>query len=133
MQRVGTVNTIIVIDLYDTDFHEWAETQAGLLRKRSANALDWDNLAEEIEALARNDRREIRASRSTVPTFAEVAVPAVTVLGKLARLDYGSAQPHRGRGGGREGALAETGVADLPAACPWTAEQVLDHDFWPDA
>jgi hypothetical protein len=47
-------------DLYDTDFHEWAETQAALLRSRSANALDWDNLAEEIESLARRDRREIR-------------------------------------------------------------------------
>jgi Domain of unknown function DUF29 len=33
----------------------------------------------------------------------------------------------------REGALAETGLAALPATCPWAAEQVLDHDFWPDA
>jgi hypothetical protein len=49
-------------DLYDTDFHEWAETQAALLRSRSANALDWDNLAEEIESLARSDEREV-ASR----------------------------------------------------------------------
>jgi Domain of unknown function DUF29 len=46
-------------DGYETDFHRWAETQAGLLRTRSANALDWDNLAEEIESLARRDRREI--------------------------------------------------------------------------
>lgn len=42
-------------DGYETDFHRWAETQAGLLRARSANALDWDNLAEEIEALAQRD------------------------------------------------------------------------------
>jgi hypothetical protein len=35
-------------DGYETDFHRWAETQAGLLRARSA--LDWDNLGEEIEA-----------------------------------------------------------------------------------
>ena len=49
-------------DLYDTDFHEWAETQAALLRSRSANALDWDNLAEEIESLAKSDEREV-ASR----------------------------------------------------------------------
>ena len=46
-------------DLYDTDFHEWAETQAALLRSRSANALDWDNLAEEIESLAKSDGREV--------------------------------------------------------------------------
>jgi hypothetical protein len=47
-------------DGYETDFHRWAETQAGLLRTRSANVLDWDNPAEEIESLARSDRREIR-------------------------------------------------------------------------
>jgi hypothetical protein len=29
-------------------------------------------------------------------------------------------------------ATAETGLADLPATCPWTAEQVLDRQFWPE-
>jgi hypothetical protein len=35
--------------LYDTDILLWSEQQAELLRRRSANALDWDNLAEEIK------------------------------------------------------------------------------------
>jgi hypothetical protein len=35
--------------LYDTDILLWSEQQAELLRHRSANALDWDNLAEEIK------------------------------------------------------------------------------------
>ena len=35
-------------DLYDTDILLWSEQQAELLRRRAANALDWDNLAEEI-------------------------------------------------------------------------------------
>jgi len=34
--------------LYDTDILLWSEQQAELLRRRAANALDWDNLAEEI-------------------------------------------------------------------------------------
>jgi hypothetical protein len=34
--------------LYDTDILLWSEQQAELLRQRSANSLDWDNLAEEI-------------------------------------------------------------------------------------
>ena len=29
----------------------WSEEQAELLRRRAANALDWDNLVEEIEAV----------------------------------------------------------------------------------
>jgi hypothetical protein len=35
--------------LYDADILPWSEQQAELLRQRSANALDWDNLAEEIK------------------------------------------------------------------------------------
>jgi hypothetical protein len=44
---------------YETNFHRWAETQAGMLRTRSAYARDWDNLTKEIDGLAANDRREI--------------------------------------------------------------------------
>jgi hypothetical protein len=29
-------------------------------------------------------------------------------------------------------AAAEMGLADLPATCPWTAEQVLGRQFWPE-
>ena len=50
-------------DLYDTDFHEWAETQAALLRRRAANMLDWDNLTEEFESLAKSDEREVASRR----------------------------------------------------------------------
>jgi Domain of unknown function DUF29 len=35
--------------LYEADILLWSEQQAELLRQRSANALDWDNLAEEIK------------------------------------------------------------------------------------
>jgi hypothetical protein len=65
----------VAVSLYEQDFDAWAETQAASLRAAGngvANAgerpdellrtLDWDNLAEEIEALARQDRREL-ASR----------------------------------------------------------------------
>jgi Domain of unknown function DUF29 len=38
-------------DLYDADILLWSEQQAELRRRRSANALDWDNLAEEIEGV----------------------------------------------------------------------------------
>ena len=35
-------------DPYDTDILSWSEEQAEFLRRRAANMLDWDNLAEEI-------------------------------------------------------------------------------------
>ncbi len=48
-------------DLYDVDILTWSEQQAGLLRRRSANALDWDNLAEEIEDVGRSQWRAVEA------------------------------------------------------------------------
>ena len=46
---------------YDTDLYEWTKEQADALRRRAANALDWDNLAEEIESLGKSDRRQIQS------------------------------------------------------------------------
>jgi hypothetical protein len=48
-------------DLYDEDIVTWSEQQAELLRRRSANALDWDNLAEEIEDLGRSQLRAVES------------------------------------------------------------------------
>ncbi len=48
-------------DLYDVDILTWSEQQAGLLRRRSANTLDWDNLAEEIEDVGRSQWRAVEA------------------------------------------------------------------------
>jgi hypothetical protein len=45
--------------LYDVDILLWSEQQAKLLRQRSANALDWDNLAEEIEGVGLSDLRAV--------------------------------------------------------------------------
>ena len=36
---------------YDIDLHAWAQEQADVLRRRSPNELDWDNVAEEIASL----------------------------------------------------------------------------------
>jgi hypothetical protein len=50
-------------DLYDTDILTWSERQAELLRRRAAGELvndaeiDWPNVAEEIEAVGRTERR----------------------------------------------------------------------------
>jgi Domain of unknown function DUF29 len=138
-------------DGYETDFHRWAETQAGLLRTRSANELDWDNLAEEIGALARSDRREIRnrlvvlcahllkwefqpaqrsnSWRSSVREARRQIAGLIEESPTLA--GYPADKLADAYGYGREDAEAETGLLDLPVDCPWTINQVLDRDFWP--
>jgi Domain of unknown function DUF29 len=45
----------------DADFHAWLLDQVGKLRARQLGSLNWDDLAEELEAMARNDRLELRS------------------------------------------------------------------------
>src|SRR5258706_6861530 len=46
-------------ELYDQDFYAWTQQQAALLRDQKTQALDFANLAEEIESLGRSDKREL--------------------------------------------------------------------------
>ena len=43
-------------ELYRSDFYTWALQQAEALRRRGQDALDWGNLLEEVEGLARQER-----------------------------------------------------------------------------
>ena len=55
---------------YDTDLVLWAEDQARALRDAATAAsnlpIDWENVAEEIEALGKNQSRELASRISTV-------------------------------------------------------------------
>jgi hypothetical protein len=46
--------------LYDQDFYAWTAQQAELLRSGRLDALDIENLVEEIESLGRQERQELR-------------------------------------------------------------------------
>jgi hypothetical protein len=46
---------------HKTDFYAWTQDQAALARARSSNALDWDNVALELEALGKAESRELRS------------------------------------------------------------------------
>jgi hypothetical protein len=50
---------------YEEDFVAWLEDQAQRARRGEVDALDLENIAEELEGMARSDRREIR-NRLTV-------------------------------------------------------------------
>lgn len=45
---------------YETDFFAWTNTQAELLRAKRFDQLDLENLIEELEGMARKERRELR-------------------------------------------------------------------------
>lgn len=47
--------------LYDLDFALWIEETVKHLKARQFEALDWDNLIEEIESLGKSQRRAVRS------------------------------------------------------------------------
>jgi len=145
-------------DLYETDIALWAERQAGLLRRRAAGDLvneadiDWLYVAEEIEDVARRERDQIksrlvvlcvqllkwqfqpkRRSRSWRGSIVEARKRVAGLTEDSPSLrpypDHALAKAYED---GRPQAEAETGMT-LPTECPWSIEQVLDADFWPEA
>ncbi len=139
---------------HDADRYAWAEQQAGLLRAGRLSELDFDYLAEEMDSIMGDERRELvkrfrvliahllkwryqpearsNSWRSTIrcqrDDIADVlsGSPSLrpTVPEKIA-----AAYP-------KAVALAsdETGKprAAFPRECPFTPAELLDDEFWPD-
>ena len=47
--------------LYDTDYNLWLEETVKRLQAKDFNAIDWENLIEEIASLGRSDKRAIKS------------------------------------------------------------------------
>ena len=45
--------------LYESDFYGWTELQANVLANRQVEALDWQNLREEVISLGKQEYREL--------------------------------------------------------------------------
>lgn len=146
--------------LYEEDLAAWAEAQAKALREAARAKLnvpvviDWDNVAEEIEYLARSERRELRSrlfrllthllkwcyqpgkrTRSWRATIGEQRRAISRVLADSPSL--GSFLPDAfalAYAEARGQAADETGLplASFPETCPFTLEEALDPAFWPE-
>jgi hypothetical protein len=140
-------------DLYQADFAAWSQAQASALRRRSTAGLDWDNIAEEIESLGRSERREIRSrleillihllkwrfqpDRRSVSWEASIEEARRRIEDVLADNPSLRAVPAEALAGAyRLAVLSKTirrlELERLPQACPWTVDQVLAADFWPE-
>jgi hypothetical protein len=138
--------------LYETDLAAWAQAQADALRRRAANEIDWVNVAEEIEDVSGSQRREIRSRLIVVLVHllklayqveqrseASWRGSIVEARGQIELIvdDSPSLRPlpaqvlAKAYQIARRAAAAQTGLSDLPDACPWTIDQVLDADFLP--
>jgi hypothetical protein len=139
-------------DLYDTDVVAWSEQQTNALRRRAANELDWDNIAGEIEDVGLG---EVNATLAQIDNILRHRIyllgwPAEQSVRRWqAELDEFTRQLHRHykpsmtTGGNprvtdavvRESYTAAVGycvahmdeppTVPLPAACPWTLDELL--------
>ena len=88
--------------VYDEDFVAWLEDQARRARRGEIGDLDLQNIAEELEGMARGDRREIRNRLAVLVTHllkcsAHTRRPSASWLGTIAEQRDGHRGSHRGQ------------------------------------
>ncbi len=152
MNRITRIGRLAA---YDEDFALWSAEQAALLREGRLDALDRENLAEEIESLGRSERKEIRKRLRVLLAHllkwqhqpgkrkggwsATLLVQRRELLHTLAENPSLRSHPTQALAEcyeiARLKAAGETGLPEdaFPAACPFTIEQILDPDFLPEA
>lgn len=141
-------------DPYDRDFHAWANRQAALLRAGDLSAADIDHIAEEIECLARGEKREL-VNRLTVRLLHLLKCQfqpglrgnswRLSIKEQRFRLadhlaDNPSLKSHLPEAISAAHRLAlveaerETGLPEgtFPETCPWPVERLLEQGFLPD-
>jgi Domain of unknown function DUF29 len=141
--------------LYERDYYTWTLQQARALQERQVEILDWDNLADELSDLGRSEARSlrsqlrrvlahllkwnfqarrknnswrasIRGARNEIRELLDESPGLKSRLAELFEKAYEAAVNL---------ACEETNLApsSFPARCPWTFDQAIDNDFWPDS
>jgi hypothetical protein len=140
---------------YEEDLYAWTREQAALLRAQHFDALDWENLAEEIAAVGGSDRRKLesrlciimlhllkwqaqpalcgaswrktsRTQRREIRKLLQQSPSLRRHVPDLIRDAYSDAV---------KDAVDETGppAKNFPSVCPYAPAAVLDEDHLPDA
>jgi hypothetical protein len=143
-------------ELYKRDFFEWTQATAALIRADKWYDIALEALAEEVESLGARDHRELRRRRqrlvthllkwqyqpcrrhtgrswqSTIRTQRQEIADLLEQSPSLQRTVPDALGARYALA--REHASAQTRLplAIFPETCPWTPEQVLDPDFWPE-
>ena len=141
---------------YDSDVIAWAQEQANLLRSGQFSLLDIEHIAEEIEDVGKSEQREL-ASRMAV-LLAHLLKWEYqperrgsswedTIRTQRERIDRRMCKTPSLKTSLTDAdwqadawddavdeAVKETGMARkvFPKSCPWSTEQIMSQDFYPD-
>lgn len=148
-------------ELYEQDLYAWTQQQAAYLRKGAWHQLDVAHLIEEIEDVGHSQRDALESHLIVLLThLLKLSIATSQRPHDLARAGRGwrtTCRTQRRLLAKRlrrnrilrstvpeecaeaytiardEAATAlEVDEAAVPLDCPWTVEQVLDEDFWPE-
>jgi hypothetical protein len=143
----------------DDDYYGWLLDQASALRRERPDSLDCDNLAEELEGMARSEESALeshlvvllkhllkwryQSDKRTGSWEASIANSRDQIARLLqkssslkSKIDAGlqAAYPlARRKAGAQMGLTKRQWERDLPASCEWGLPEIRDPDFWPEA
>jgi hypothetical protein len=144
----------------DDDYHGWLLSQASALRNRELDSLDYDNLAEELEAMAATDRRELLRRLTTLfehllklayqpnelalrgngwrRTVVNSRIEIHRLLdmspglkGQIEQFSVDAYDGARRKAGTAMGLRRDQWELSLPNTSPWPLATVLESDFFP--
>jgi hypothetical protein len=139
---------------YETDIVAWANEQARLLRAGRFEALDIEHIADEIEDVGKSEKRELRSRMALLlthllkwqyqpgyrgnswrRTIKEQRRGILGCLKETPSLKADLGQPDWWDWVWADAvslAVKETGLDGFPETCPWTFEEVMSPEFWPE-
>lgn len=153
--NVGVVNMgIRNHDLHDKDFYAWAKETAQLLKEGKFSEVDVMNIAEEIEELGMSERRAVISQMSRLIAHLLKWKYQPHLRGNSWKISINQARDQilivtdesknlqkelpeiiqKSYKYGVKWAANEMGIElkKFPQKCPFTLEQCLDENFWPE-
>ncbi len=142
----------------DLDFYAWLKDQIAALRIHQPRHIDWDGIAEELEAMSRSEEDGLESflkrlykhllkwsyqsakrgsswevsiddSREQITRRLMRSPSLKSKVGELASSAYHRA---RAKAGAQMKMRREEWLSQLPHTSPWSLEKVMDPEFWPD-
>jgi hypothetical protein len=141
---------------YQQDFYAWALEQADLLKQKRFSEIDLEHLVEEIEDMGKSEKRALESYIEILlmhllkweyqPYYIGRRSWELTIIEQRKRISW-----HLKENPGlksklpeaiehayelaKSGAEKETGIpiSRYPDTCPWTYEQFINSEFWPES